>query len=108
MLAGPDTTVNVTGKPELAVACTLKDGSPTFLSGNCSNRISCERFTSERDPRALAATYLVSPDCSASTSTGPAPVPTSVSPFNSAGPDTTRNVTCRPELASALSFSGSP
>ena len=106
-VAGPDTTRNDTGRPELALADRLKGASPNERSVNELKLMVCEAFdTVKLLCSGGAALKTPSPLCDACTVTVPAPVIVSVVPDSVAGPDTMLKLTGNPDEAVALRAKG--
>src|SRR6185436_14943709 len=107
MVAGPEAMLKVTGRPEDAVALTLKGASLIRLLVREPNVIVWVARLTVNDRFTLGAgAYVLSPACEARTVTVPVPVIVTRLPSMVAGPEAMLKVTGRPEDAVALTANG--
>ena len=107
IVAGPERTPKLTDNPELAVAFTVKGGSPSALFGKGLNVIVWFALAAVKLwSTSGARLWLALPRCEARTTTAPAPVIVTVFPSTIADPEKILKLTGKPELAVASTVNG--
>ena len=102
IVAGPETTLKVTGKPELATALSVCGAAVAERSASAAKVIVWVCWAAETVRSAVAALRLASPAWIARTTTAPVSLSVSVALASVALPLSILYVTGRPVLAVAL------